>query len=222
MAATKRQATKRPLAQRLAACLALCCYVATAAGFPLPNLPGKYRGQLFPCQDHPCGCATPEQCWTQCCCFSAGEHWAWARANQVEPPAYAERPKAEGWNTTRLRDQVEGRGGCRHCAVSEPAHANAEKACCLGHKAEAACCQKKASSSAKKSHKGKWLAGFASLKCQGGITHWLATGAVAPPPSILAWQPHWPTCAWLSTASETPFPRALAPLDPPPRLLQNA
>ena len=219
MAAAKRQASKRPLAQRLAACLALVCYVTTAVGFPLPALAAKYRGQAFPCQDHHCGCATPEQCWTHCCCFSAEEHWAWARANHVEPPPYAERPKGEGWYTTRLRDQVEGR--CPHCANSEAAHATAEKACCASHK-QAACCQKKAASSAKKSHTSQWLAGFASLKCRGGVTQWLAAGAVAPPPPILTWQHVWPTCAWLSTASDTSSPRSLAPLDPPPRLLLNA
>src|SRR5437588_1268405 len=218
MAATKRQATKRPLAQRIAACLALVCYVATATGFPLPTLPSKYRGQPFPCQDHPCGCATPEQCWTHCCCFSPEERWAWARCNYVEPPAYAERPKAEGWCTARLRDQVEGGKGCRHCARSEAAGASAEKACCAGHKAETTCCQTKVAAP-KKSKKGKWLAGFASLKCRGGLIQWLATGAVAPPPSILTWQQHWPAGARLSTASETPSPRSLAPLDPPPRLL---
>ena len=221
MAATKRQATKRPRAQRIAACLALVCYAATATGLPLPGRTSKYRGQPFPCQDHPCGCATPEQCWTNCCCFSPGEHWAWARANHIEPPAYAERPKEEGWYTTRLRDQLEGGEACRHCAGSEPAHTSAEKACCAGDKVEAPCCQKKAAA-AKKARNGKWLAGFASLKCRGGITHWVATGAVAPPPSTLTWQQHSPIRAWLAAANDTPSPRSLAPLDPPPRLLHNA
>ncbi len=47
------------------------------------------RTQSFPCQNCPCGCATPEQCWTNCCCFTPAERQAWANENGVEPPSYA-------------------------------------------------------------------------------------------------------------------------------------
>ena len=60
------------------------------------------------------------------------------------------------------------------------------------------------------------------VKCRGGLSQWLATGAMAPPPSILTWQAYLSICGWLTTASETSSPRSLAPLDPPPRLLLSA
>lgn len=43
----------------------------------------------FPCQNCHCGCSTPEQCWTNCCCFSPEERLQWARDRNVKPPEYA-------------------------------------------------------------------------------------------------------------------------------------
>jgi hypothetical protein len=94
MNGSARNKNRRQLARRLVAGLALAAYVIASAGFmPLPLLPHKKKsGTPFPCQDHPCGCSSAEECWTHCCCFSVEERWAWAAAHRIEPPAYAERP----------------------------------------------------------------------------------------------------------------------------------
>src|ERR1700746_3683145 len=97
----------RPLARRCVAGLALVAYLATSVGIPLPVAGGKERGQPYPCMDHPCGCATAEQCWRHCCCFTPEEKFAWAAAHGVTPPAYAERPSGS-WHTARLRDREAG------------------------------------------------------------------------------------------------------------------
>src|SRR5438552_3782945 len=105
----------RLVGRRMGAAVALVCYLATALGFPLPKPAPKDHSQPFPCQDHPCGCQTAEQCWRQCCCFNPEERLAWAAAHHVEPPAYAERPQAFGWHTMRLRDRTEAsetQGNC--------------------------------------------------------------------------------------------------------------
>src|SRR5205814_10554872 len=97
---------RRPLRRRLAAAAALLAYAATAFGVPLPAATArKNAGTPFPCQDHPCGCQTAEQCWSGCCCFTPEERWAWADAHHVTPPAYAQRPAA-GWRSTPLRGRA--------------------------------------------------------------------------------------------------------------------
>ncbi|HTU89291.1 MAG TPA: hypothetical protein VMF69_04265, partial [Gemmataceae bacterium] len=64
----------------LGVCLA---YLLAALEIPLPIFVHKISSQPFPCQDHPCGCQTAEQCWSHCCCFTPEERWAWAQAHNV-------------------------------------------------------------------------------------------------------------------------------------------
>ncbi|MCC6229422.1 MAG: hypothetical protein IT432_09365 [Phycisphaerales bacterium] len=40
----------------------------------------------YPCQDHACGCASPHECWTACCCHSEHERLVWAIEHGVMPP----------------------------------------------------------------------------------------------------------------------------------------
>jgi hypothetical protein len=80
------------LASKLLVGLALLSFTVSGLGIPLPAVSVKDHNVPFPCQDHACGCTSAEQCWRNCCCFTATERWAWAKAHHVEPPAYAERP----------------------------------------------------------------------------------------------------------------------------------
>src|SRR5438445_841636 len=136
----------QPLTRRLYACVALLCYLATAVGVPLPSLAHKDHSQPFPCQDHPCGCHTAEQCWQHCCCFSPEERFAWAEAHHVEPPAYAERPTAQGWQTARLRDRAAAGAedsACTRCTTRQTCQtcsAPTEKSCCSNRQDEVSCC----------------------------------------------------------------------------------
>jgi hypothetical protein len=122
----------RSLPRRLCAGLTLLAYLATALGLPLPAAGRPKDGEPFPCQDHPCGCRTAEQCWRGCCCFTPEQRLAWAKANNIEPPAYAEKPKpATSWRTTRLRDRGQGNqsatSSCSCCppqSVASPKSAN--------------------------------------------------------------------------------------------------
>ena len=83
---------------RVTAWLAIAGYVLIASGLPLPfgivaprdnaattsRLAAKDRSQPFPCMDKPCGCATAEQCFKNCCCHTPTERLAWAKAHRVE------------------------------------------------------------------------------------------------------------------------------------------
>src|SRR4051794_16978264 len=95
-----------PLRRRLWAGVTLVAYLLAALGVPLPASARKEPGVPFPCQDHPCGCRTAEQCWAACCCFTPEQRIAWAQAHHVQPPPYAEKPGGQSWRTTRLRDRA--------------------------------------------------------------------------------------------------------------------
>lgn len=100
------------LGRRIAAALSLFAYLVAALGVPLPVVAARPGGVPFPCQNHACGCHSAEECWRHCCCYTVEEHWAWARAHGIEPPAYAARPVAEAPAKC-----------CKHCcaASTEPA-----------------------------------------------------------------------------------------------------
>lgn len=198
------------LRHRLSVAGTFLAYLIATLGLPLPApaVP-KDTSQPFPCQDHPCGCQTAEQCWRRCCCFTPEERWAWARAHQVEPPAYAEKPAEQGWSTVKLRDKDKAKA------------APAAKSCCATHQGRSACCQPDSNRPAKQSTPEKnpvrWITGMASWHCQGGPTLWVGVGAVVPVPPPLSWSPDWPL------TSRVPLMNAIAwdvpqnPPAPPPR-----
>lgn len=96
---------RRASLQRLTTWLAVTGYVLVASGLPVPmgivspgdaahpaaarRLAGKDRSRPFPCMDKACGCATAEQCFTDCCCHTPSETLAWARARGIEPAVIA-------------------------------------------------------------------------------------------------------------------------------------
>lgn len=204
----------RLFARRMGAGVALLCYLATAVGFPLPRPAQKDHRQPFPCQDHPCGCQTAEQCWRHCCCFSPEERFAWAEARQIEPPAYAEQPKAQGWYTARLRDRTEAatKGNpCDRCRARETCQA-------CSAPARKSCCSKSAETLPKRPARSRWVTGLAGLRCQGGTSFWVSVGAVLPPPAPPAWSASFLPIGWLSHRNASPLPLLLTPPDPPPRL----
>ncbi|HWG42723.1 MAG TPA: hypothetical protein VN688_08050 [Gemmataceae bacterium] len=200
----------RGLRHRFCAAGVCFAYLIATLGLPLPASIHKDASQPFPCQDHPCGCQTAEQCWRNCCCFTPEERWAWARAHHVEPPAYAEKPAAQGWNTVKRRDLAAGKT------------TRAEKQCCSPSAARPTCCKTHADGPAKPSSPKRarlhWGSTLAALNCQALPMLWVGSGAVLPVPPIVAWSPD------LSFSSRVPLPCAivcdvpLSPPAPPPRL----
>jgi hypothetical protein len=194
--------------------LGVCvAYLLAALEIPLPVFAHKDSSQPFPCQDHPCGCQTAEQCWSHCCCFTVEERWAWARAHHIEPPAYAEkpaeRPAVEGWNTPKLRDRAK--------EAAAPA-----KSCCAAHEDRPSCCERSSAPSAKPAPatKGRlrWGTTMTAWRCQGYSTLWVSVGAVLPGSPRDAWVPDCTPPVYLPLSSIRADRIASTPLDPPPRL----
>jgi hypothetical protein len=201
----------RPLRRRLCAGLTLVAYLLTALGVPLPAVARKATDEPFPCQDHPCGCQTAEQCWRACCCFSPEERLAWARAHQVEPPEYAEPPTGGlSWRTTRVRDRAQG------CCTGDPV-------CCTEPRDQPSCCQTKPAENERtapqKPTRGgiRWALGVSALRCQMPGSQWAATGAVLPPSPPLTWSPWFAPIGWVAGSHEQLVSLPLIPPDPPPR-----
>jgi hypothetical protein len=226
--ARPRRNSWQSLARRICACVALVCYLATAVGFPLPKLSHKHSIQPFPCQDHPCGCQTAEQCWQHCCCFSPEQRLAWAEAHDVEPPSYAERPTAQGWHSARVRDRT-GTGAeasaCTHCATHQTGQAcsaPARKSCCDNRQDVVSCCSEKPGrptegTRPKRPARSHWMLGLSGLRCQGLTSLWVSVGAVLPPPVPPERTDSSLPPAWLSHRNDSPLPQMLIPPDPPPR-----
>src|SRR4249920_2147204 len=75
-----------PIRRRPAGWLALVGQLAALFGLPMPVLSAKDLSSPFPCQHRQCGCMRAADCWNHCCCFSAQERLAWARAHQADVP----------------------------------------------------------------------------------------------------------------------------------------
>ena len=193
-------------------------YLLVALEIPLPAAIHKDTSQPFPCQDHACGCQTAEQCWTSCCCFTPEERWAWARAHDVQPPTYAEKPTpkpaeqpaAHGWNTVKLRDRD-------HCAT-----ATTTKSCCRKQGERASCCQTTpkpaAPQAAPRSGNVRWGSVMSAWRCQGFQTLWVVVGAVLPVPPSTTWSPDYPPPSLFSLWDSHAILLSMPPPAPPPRL----
>jgi hypothetical protein len=207
----------RPIRRRLTAGLSLAAYVTATFGFPLPALPAqapKDREQRYPCENHPCGCGSAEQCWRHCCCFSPEERWAWARGNGVEPPAYAQRPAVHGWRTTRLRDQARQQS----CPVNCHRSTNEENpSACDATREPANCGQAGPSAKSKPAGSVHWVLGVTARKCRGTSSQGLSSGAVLPPPPRVTWTPWLIATDWVSCSQGSVLVVCLTPPDPPPR-----
>jgi hypothetical protein len=215
----------------------LVSYLTTTLGISFPQPVRKTSDIPFPCQDHPCGCLSAEDCWRHCCCFTAEDHLAWARANKVEPPSYAQQPATSGWRTARLRDKAQKKADPPSCCVSPASN----RTCSPGGESKpgstcphcsqqsgkpnesptGSCCQEKQHSpehhppTPKKG--SRWGYGWNALRCQGLTTLWISAGAVAPPPPQVRWQPSLAPAGWLSFADPLAHLLLTSPPDPPPR-----
>ncbi len=202
MVSLRRLRFRRPLARRGCAALSLAAYLLVALGLPLPASARKANDQPFPCQDHPCGCQTAEECWRGCCCFTPAERWAWAREHHVEPPAYAEKPAAEGWCSTPAREQ----------GKQEEAPACCGECCRVPRTPETVPAPPVPA-------KVRWSLGVTAQRCRGLNTLWVSTGVVLPVPASCSWKTCLPPVAWVVLPGSTGSTVGLPPADPPPRFL---
>ncbi len=216
MRASTRPRFWRSLRHRLAVAGTFFAYLLATLPLPLPASVHKDGGLPFPCQNHPCGCQTAEQCWRNCCCFTPEERWAWAREHNVEPPAYAEKPAdsekpvEQGWDTVKLRDRSEGESK------------RSAKSCCSAQQTRPSCCQSRSDRPVKQSPpdsgRVRWVSAMSAWQCQGLPTLWLSAGAAVPVVPPAAWSPDQPPASRVPLTNARGWDVPLNPPAPPPRL----
>jgi hypothetical protein len=138
------------------AVVALLAQLVAAIGAPTLGSHTNKKGSVpFPCQNHPCGCSTPEEGWAgDCCCFTLEQKLAWAEERGIEPPPH-------------VRATVEA----RRAAASQ---VKAKPPCCAKH-AKSDCCETAPGATHKHTDEPaapssltvRWLAGIHVQKCHG-------------------------------------------------------
>lgn len=180
----RRMRLPDPIVRSTAWC-AVLGYAVVASGLPLPfgsppsdpltgcTDPGavrllaeKDRSRPFPCMNSPCGCATADQCFTNCCCHSPAERLAWARARGCEAVVRAALARA-------ATPRPEKAASC--CAAKEAC--SAQQADCRAAKAEQP-------ASAPAAVRCRSVSLRAMLACAGIVQQWFAAGSSLPPPRV--------------------------------------
>ena len=168
--------------------LALAGQFIVLIGLPLPRASAKDLSQPFPCQKRACGCVTANDCWTSCCCFSAGSRVAWARDHGVTPPAplVAEADKES--------DDAE------------------RKPCCSEKHAVAKATPTKTGAAV------RWLLTIQAKRCHGALGEEGQLSPGYPPGAPTCWNFEWTVAAAISFNSNDPILVAHLPPLPPPRV----
>ena len=203
---------------RATAWLVIAGYAVLASGLPLPmgaaspaasNSPAakrlavKDRSQPFPCMDNPCGCATAEQCFSNCCCNTPAELLAWAKANRIDPAVIV-----------ALKRRAAAPAPEASCCST------AAKPACCAEAAKASCCESSAPEPREPEESPVSVHTVvlrAMLACGGIVAEWLAVGAALPPPPVMACDRAAAPIASLILTDESSLSERLAPEGPPPR-----
>lgn len=167
------------LTQRLIALAVLAGVCLALVPLPIasPPVAGKDRSQPFPCMDRPCGCASADQCWKGCCCFTNSEKVAWARANRIELPAFvlaAAKKEAETIAAAKPAPekpaasccQSHGKSCCAKEDGGECSHSHGVATSDAVRKTAPAADDVRAQSN-KKRTSVRWTLGIAAQKCRG-------------------------------------------------------
>ncbi len=137
--------------------ITLIAFLLTAGGLPTPAALSIPSGERFPCEQHRCGCASAQKCWSDCCCFTHKQKLAWAKANNVTPPA--EFMLAESNSSTT-----------DSCSAKT-------KSCCAAKVTKSCCGGGKTSASPRPETDEDWA--IEAQKCRGVATNWVTLGAIA-------------------------------------------
>ena len=109
------------------------CLLFGSGYLPLPIPVLKDLSVPFPCQSMGCGCQNSRQCWADCCCHSDQQKIAWAKANNVQPPA---------WFLALVSDDATESESCGGCCGSTCCSTKPVAKCCCSQPAKpvAKCC----------------------------------------------------------------------------------
>ena len=182
--------------RRLLTLLLAAWSVALATGLPLPSFPQvRETTERFPCEACPCGCATADFCWNNCCCHTTEQRIAWARREGVRPPAKvlvqaaAAGVDVSEWDASLVAVKPVEKGSC--CST-EPSCCSTKASCCS---VKTSCCDAKAPSppvigNMASPKRGRGISApcvllVKALACQGLLETWLAIGAAPVPEHVI-------------------------------------
>lgn len=93
---------RHPMLRASAAAAALLAFAVAWFGvLPSPHVIGQWIGhrvvepERYPCEGHACGCASADECWHECCCYTSHQRLVWAIRNGVTPPESVRITEAE-------------------------------------------------------------------------------------------------------------------------------
>ena len=208
-----------PFIHRITAWMALIGYALVASGLPLPmgaaspaasNSPAakrlavKDRSQPFPCMDNPCGCATAEQCFSNCCCNTPAELLAWAKANRIDPAVIV-----------ALKRRAAAPAPEASCCST------AAKPACCAEAAKASCCESSAPEPREPEESPVSVHTVvlrAMLACGGIVAQWSAIGTSLPPPPAVTCEQSAEPAGEVACQDESFLFERAAPDAPPPRV----
>lgn len=222
--------------RRITTWLAIIGYALVVSGLPLPvgfsspgqksassdkRLSGKDRTKPFPCMDKPCGCATAEQCFANCCCHTPAERLAWAKAHRVDLAIM-----------TALERRVATESACTSGRPAKKAASCCSKNTAIDLEGPAICSEYRSLAAEPADQKpaddekpaesqdipGRVVIMRSMLACKGIALAWAsATVSLAPPrPAASELQPQ-PCVEWLAILDQFLACERLPPDSPPPR-----
>ncbi|MEI7781514.1 MAG: hypothetical protein WCJ18_06265 [Planctomycetota bacterium] len=224
--------------RRITTWLAILGYTLVASGLPLPfgmvapaasdspaakRLAGKDRSRPFPCMDKACGCATAEQCFTDCCCHTPAETLAWARARRIEPAVIAALQRRVAVAPSPAK------AACcssqKSCCSQEPAETSAATGAdiCSDYQSLAATGPladqtDEDAEPASRPDRPRAVVLRAMLACGGIASQWFAAAAALPPP-VVGSPLLFSLCARISLHDDADECLPASPDAPPPRAI---
>jgi hypothetical protein len=226
---------RRVLLRRITTWLAIVGYALVASGLPLPigfsapghesassakRLSGKDRSKAFPCMDKPCGCATAEQCFANCCCHTPTERLAWAKAHNVEAAVLAALERR-----VAAEPQKAGSGCCAKKsakpACSTPSLDLEGPEICSEYRSLAAApapMDQSDDEPENETPQPKVVVLRAMLACGGIVAEWFSCGVSLPPPALVTAIVTWaPPLGTLDVIDDAMASVPAVPDLPPPR-----
>jgi len=215
----------RPYFRRLVGLAVLLSICASFFPLPVGTIPqrGKDQSEPFPCQNRPCGCASADQCWKQCCCFTNAEKLVWAKANGVTPPQFVVDAALAESSTVAVKDEASSKKPCPHCTKSttcEHSHS------CHQSSSRSECCSTSGcdhqhqdeEQAQPEENSTRFVIGIEMMKCRGQGLFWNSLPwAVIP----VAYVPEFRSDpgSWDRPHSVVATSIAAEPPEPPPRLV---
>jgi hypothetical protein len=191
-------------------------YLFLSLGIQLPAPVAKKSDQPYPCMNHPCGCASAEQCWRHCCCTTLEQRLAWAREHHVRPPNYAlaeARARGIDWDAFCA---VGPEGESRICRDGEEVPPQSHPRECRDRQC-ADTHHRSSSHEDRPAAPPQGVVWIAAMFCQRGDVNWSGQIIALPPPEEARLSGPQNSSGLSSLSAELLSPISFAPPTPPPR-----